>query len=197
LRTGECCKFGDHRQCRLCDKEAEISLEGLAQRGQIHEEIVSFLSKHPFTGSFHQKYDVSVKVRAADLAAVIRDTYPSPRFERLPRLACGGVEPWVAWSSAIDGCQTELVLKKFLEALSDVGYFVTITGDEATVDCEAAGATDTAITASIWAAVALEKLGLDDAGSALRALAKQIFITINGAETGFKEDFEVPCPFGP
>lgn len=179
--------YGFECDCDLCRVEAQVQKVVVDKRTRIRKKIDSFLAEHNLGDRNLFVKTPAQKAIAKKLLAEIRDTYPKALFERLPRLACIEIGLWVARS--ITGPRSKAILDKFLDVLRDLGFFVNIKGRKVTVDRRAAYHHEIAIHAAIYAAHCVEELGNRSAACALKALAKEIYTAISGAEEGFEQWF--------
>ncbi|KAL1851355.1 hypothetical protein Daus18300_012601 [Diaporthe australafricana] len=129
---------------------------------------------------------------AKDLSKRLQATHDNSLYHSLPRLACVSVDMWLvkAGLSAVQaGLSSMLDIANTTRVLQDLGYKVNVKGSGASIDRTNGVVCSDVIHAALYNGQVWDLVGRPDIANVFVALAKEMYVTINGEMEWYEDQF--------
>lgn len=173
--------YGFECDCPLCQSERLIPAQVLDKRARIIDEFHQYVSATMARGGAP-----ALPGAAADAERLMKEleaTYPTERYQRLPRLECAPFSFWLCTFRT----NPEESLERALRGLRDLGYFVTIDAGGATIYRSGSVVLSAGVILPTVASAALFQSGNAMAAWQLQELRVEIYSILHSSEYGIEE----------
>lgn len=173
--------------CALCDAEVKTPKPQRLRRLQLIKEARSFLKENEIAEQHAPSSSLIAK--AEQLCTKLETSYGQPQFKTLPRQGLHDLSLWICMAHIL--VSPHKVQKSAMAVLRDLGFFISVKKNKATIDRTNCRLDMADIHAGMYLAMSYYHQGQNELGVQFERFTMGMYETIHGSMLGFEVKFGV------